>query len=785
MSIQSQPEVISSSISQGGWSHGAARPFFVAFEFSRLPTKIEYDIHADGFWDFPERAGWILDGQRKYRKFHEELEKPLRPLLLRLDKKYECRRRAVPEEFQKARLDDALSIKCFKVNGATALLSEEVSFLQAWLFFGTLHQLGSITGVRTPDFQSGTKPGILSTAPLETLVHSWTKAIKTLDFYEERHQKWSQILEVVQHVMSLQTCISTVRSRVRDRRRLTYDECKALMAIRLLFLAALLTLALSSGPEAFSDLKLLMEPALTQSFPANWDELKEFATAEMLALGWCKSECTLLEQHDGAYNFFSTRLTTSRWRMDHSKCHENLCFADNVDEETYKTVHVQQGCKCDWIHAKPQELITVLEKGCVPRITISKDGNLVVGCDQPYIAISHVWAHGLGNPKDNALPRCQIDRLANYISALDVDIGHQNLAIWMDTLCVPVHPSLEMYRDKAIKLMGPTYQDAVAVLVLDRDIQLLNTNNVSQFEQDFITAFIGWTRRLWTLQEAALARVLYVQTLGRPHKLENVASDQDNLLARICFWEDIAGLMRRRIPPMAMFKGSEFDKVPDYGIHITNTVLQKLIHAIKHRTTSKMKDEARILATTLRLEPQTIIDAPDVEKAMASLFVLLKDVPADIIFGNWPKLSHAPFRWAPRSLLGLPLQATQSYYPAATCDSQGLHVTYQGLLIDGRPEKTFRHIIVVDETSKMYEFRARKDILGISLPARCALILGQGVGHSAIARILGEEIVEDRAEIKIVIIGFLLQVGSGSLHSTAQHLFKGKLTVKDQCWCVT
>jgi hypothetical protein len=87
-----------------------------------------------------------------------------------------------------------------------------------------------------------------------------------------------------------------------------------------------------------------------------------------------------------------------------------------------------------------------------------------------YVAISHVWADGLGNPKSNALPECQLRRLAKYLAELPnpssrnaddgsrslysfgplsvrIDIGKLKVVyrpsnpcmlFWMDTLCIPV-----------------------------------------------------------------------------------------------------------------------------------------------------------------------------------------------------------------------------------------------------------------------------------------------------------------------------------------------------------
>ncbi|KAL7904555.1 hypothetical protein GGI35DRAFT_489670 [Trichoderma velutinum] len=485
--------------------------------------------------------------------------------------------------------------------------------------------------------------------------------------------------------------------------------------------------------------------------------------------------------------------------MDHRACQNNLCAADHVDDATYVTVHTEEGCKCKWVQANSEKICAMLENGKIPRIVISKDMELVVTDSQPYVAISHVWAHGRGNPSGNALPQCQIERLSMYLSKMRIE-GHQNkaLAIWMDTLCIPVHPGLKPYRKKAIKQMGSTYQHATAVLVLEREIECLDMNSVSLLERDLVAAFVAWTRRLWTLQEAALAPQLYIQTQTSSIKLDNTLREEEEacLVAQICFRKDIVRLTRMRIPSMNTLKKSVLEQTstPSTSIlpfFVTTTAFQKLAHAVKHRATSKMEDEALILAITLGFETDTILAAPNVDLCMAALLVMLKDVPADIRFGNWSKLAHAPFRWAPRTLLGFPLQAMRSFGPSATCDIHGLHATYEGLVINGWHSKSGRgDIFAIDKMSQMkYKFQLPSDNDVAIFPDSCALIFrANGIeGGVAIARILGtSKNSSGKSIIEAVVTGYLIQVENGQgLGVTGQNVLEGTLTLKDQDWCIT
>ena len=87
-------------------------------------------------------------------------------------------------------------------------------------------------------------------------------------------------------------------------------------------------------------------------------------------------------------------------------------------------------------------------------------------------------ADGLGNPRKNALPRCQLKRLRDYAttvyrkhcSKISAPASETTLtpAIWMDTLCIPVDTSATEYRRKAISFISKTFKEATVVLILDR-----------------------------------------------------------------------------------------------------------------------------------------------------------------------------------------------------------------------------------------------------------------------------------------------------------------------------
>jgi hypothetical protein len=378
------------------------RPLFIPFEFPRLPTSTPYDKHIDGFWDYPERAHWMVDGLCQYRKFPNHIRDGLRSVRVDdLDSRYKCRQTSIPESIAAHRLLDSLRIKCFKASSRSPsdiiTLAEEVSFLHEWLFFGVLEQVNDITGVQADiqrEFVVQQQLGVLSTRALDSLAYRWIAALAVLEA-NDRETRWTQLLNIVLHVFTLQTVISTYRpARATPPRKLSYDECKVLLAVRVLFCTILFVLSrtmnLNDSSDSLGFLRLLVDPALLQGFPADFDEMQEFAVQDMRIKGWCASEVRLLEPFSGMLAFFATRLSTNRWQVDHARCDEWTCAADQVDELVYETVHTEAGCHCAMVDVRSEELCAVLERGVVPRVVLSDDGVVVVDDSRPYVAISHV-----------------------------------------------------------------------------------------------------------------------------------------------------------------------------------------------------------------------------------------------------------------------------------------------------------------------------------------------------------------------------------------------------------
>ncbi len=230
-------------------------------------------------------------------------------------------------------------------------------------------------------------PSMVSTSVLNDFVTEWLASLNACNA-EEQADRIARMVNVVKHVMSLQDYYFHVWQ--------SKEGGNASVGILRMQGPPLHTPRPSGGLIDVAQIEamrfvpdsLLMNPQIQQSFPARWDELKDFASKELLASGWCRSEGKLLERMDGSYNFFAT--CVPRWPMDHSRCNDFMCLADQINENHYVQAHVEPHCRCESVVLDPEKLRSILEKGKVPRVFIEDDDKLTVSEDHHYVAISHV-----------------------------------------------------------------------------------------------------------------------------------------------------------------------------------------------------------------------------------------------------------------------------------------------------------------------------------------------------------------------------------------------------------
>ena len=433
--------------------------------------------------------------------------------------------------------------------------------------------------------------------------------------------------------------------------------------------------------------------------------LNQAAKESMMEHGWCPSDIARAEtkfqslQAIHAIRFMDKSLP----KRDHSRCTDMAC---NIYQITgsYKVEHEQEDCLCDELVVHPRDLEEILHKeDRVPLLRLTGDlhtlkAELVESdVNTPYIAISHVWADGLGNPHANSLHRCKLVRLRELVSAVD-NPDHSSVEpplIWLDTLCCPAKDGEG--KQKAIEKIRLVYQRAKHVLVLDAGLKEYASKDQGIHEQVIRIFTSGWVRRLWTLQEGALARSLYFQFADEAVSLIGL---------RMNFGQHVKSLQYQIFAFDSMqefWRIDAFFKSHEHKLPSNHPDLMILDQALQFRSVSVASDEPLCIGTLMSLDLPEILGVEPKEARMQKVWELLAikkgGIPAMVIFFEEQRIDAKGWRWAPQSLFTVQKSIHQgnvrtvrwSHPQRGTPTSLGLSVRFPGFRIsvnkyrDGRP----------------------------------------------------------------------------------------------------
>ncbi|EXJ79507.1 hypothetical protein A1O1_08771, partial [Capronia coronata CBS 617.96] len=382
----------------------------------------------------------------------------------------------------------------------------------------------------------------------------------------------------------------------------------------------------------------------------------ELVLSRMEHAGWCPSDITMLDKLLTPSGMYFASLLPPRLRQkDHvaGGCNQEFCNVLNITEAArldYCTEHTKDCDKnCGLHYVKEEELCEILsEEGAIAVVDFLPTGDdhpkLQVSAvttvnRKPFVAISHVWVEGLGNVRDNALPRCQLVRIQALVHQVS---GDTSMPFWLDTLCIPQdysRPHLQAFRINAIKNMNRVYESSSAVLVLDSELG--STSIMASLEEQLVRfACSSWVRRLWTLNEAVLGTKVMLQL-------------QDGTM-------DLFVDILQRLPNHPRFfelSQTLLTELADFPCRISllrgkedAPSITKLWNACQFRSTSEHQDEAMCLAILLGHDPTPIINA-GVDEKWCLFLQAQKTFPFDLLFTKGPRVELDRYRWAPSSFI--------------------------------------------------------------------------------------------------------------------------------------
>ncbi|KAL8707992.1 MAG: hypothetical protein Q9220_007072 [cf. Caloplaca sp. 1 TL-2023] len=430
----------------------------------------------------------------------------------------------------------------------------------------------------------------------------------------------------------------------------------------------------------------------------------KFSIWRMLDQHWCFAQVkTMLRFHVPFVNHYLSGLPRQHFQIHDGFCSWEQCLANNVDEMSYQTKHLQSDCQCEFLGPDPSDLANIIRDNRMPLVELEimnhrpKLRLVSAKLGTKYVSISPVWIGGLGNFQENKLPSCQllnlyrllhnlsffrpqqprmtyfqiswprwidssllyIQWLLNKVSQVrsffnQIQLKHtEPMRFWMDTLCVPVQPENAVLRQNAINNMALTYAAAERCLVLDQELQSITMKHLTPTQLNAHVLCSTWLTRSWTFQEARLSRAWYAQFkdgLFNPNNKLNAAIDQRLYNDWNLFKSDeqmLAGQLINWYYSMPAVRKPDMDSNQNNRIiesEISN--MMNVWNQLVSRSTSKMEDVHGILANTLDLSAAEVLALP-AQQRMKAILRAQKKIPAKLVFTLADKIQDENCRWVP------------------------------------------------------------------------------------------------------------------------------------------
>ncbi|KAI0142837.1 hypothetical protein GGR57DRAFT_485354 [Xylariaceae sp. FL1272] len=437
-----------------------------------------------------------------------------------------------------------------------------------------------------------------------------------------------------------------------------------------------------------------VSPSPVQETSLSPSQRLRIAQDEMRRNGWCAHQVRHLSRTFdlSTFTYLASIKPHPHRQISHEQCSMcNSCVAYNTDASTYQTRHVTPGCTCVMVRAPYRSLTSIIRKKMVPLISIEYEdgfeGQIELSVHarsrtSKYVAISHVWVDGLGNPRENALPTCQLIELRRSIKALHSSLADSEgpFLFWMDTLCIPVQQADLTLQLDQIARMASIYKGAVASLVLDAELMdtLLpydyNTRKLWPESRARI-ACSAWMTRSWTLQEGALPPAVAIKC-ARDIIVFDYSGETSMELERLYTQTQRAPPYQWQPPQMAspskfrdyIHAESERD---DIGVAIERELDSVLIdtrgdfasawNKLCFRSTTHSEDIPLILTNIIDLKSRPLFKYHQNHERILAIILSLKHPPLSLFFNTGPRYEpggNHNNRWLPREVSGDTILAT-------------------------------------------------------------------------------------------------------------------------------
>ena len=410
--------------------------------------------------------------------------------------------------------------------------TELAAFLQDWLFFGLLKALlPEEIKWSVKDFIRKDKSGnnFITTHKLEGILTAWEEIYSKLP-KEEKERIAIRNEKVFGEARNLTNNLSQLPSAP----GLTLFPP---LPLECAFSCALLGHAMAVARAT---------TASDEAYRGAWSS-GALISEQMELQGWCPFIIEGASNHELETRFYFTTLGEPKLKLNHTTCTEMECIhSRNKDAQ-----HAANCQACAILLSPVSEVVAAIDRESTPVLkylpaadsTPAKLDFHESDSNTPYIAISHVWSDGLGNPAGNKIYTCQAKRLQQAVDQIFQEqnsetSGGGGNSWWLDSLCVPSADEYKTQRSKAVTRMKSIYTNANSVLIIDSGLSACN-DNIGTLEVLARLRLSNWIRRLWTFQEGYFAKTIYV-LIGSTPRLWNSLIDAAGKLPREGYQKRIA-----------------------------------------------------------------------------------------------------------------------------------------------------------------------------------------------------------------------------------------------------
>ena len=434
----------------------------------------------------------------------------------------------------------------------------------------------------------------------------------------------------------------------------------------------------------------------------------------LLEDGWCPSTIDAMASY--ASLLWYARLNGPGKRHSvYSSCTSDVCLLSQVrNDDQYQHWHVGDDCPCYFATTSMRSLLDIIESGLCPLVggrigsTMELKGyNLE---DVKYVAVSHVWLDGCGNPTANAVPSCQADLIDAQVKMWFSQSRTESMPWFLDTLCVPVPVSqrAKAARNKLIAMMNVIYKNALIVLVRDKALVDLSSH-LDPLETVFKIAFSQWSQRLWTLQEAVAATRLEFSMSDGPVSFDKLHSSLLDPILRQC--RALAESDGRMLPRQS----SVLAYLVEMADHIVALQRPRVVDDdFKHaafvlcarRSTSHPEDDILCLASILRFTPAQVTKMITCSRQEGWAYLLeeIGKVPVALALSYGPRMSARGFGWCPIDVIN---NWGSTVAESHTVTSKGLLGTWTTVPFASRSGMRERLKSSVHSDPRQFDFRLK------------------------------------------------------------------------------